>query len=107
MSDWRLLHVEGLGPVSRQVALFQIGPPLAHLPFASFKVKVVERSNGSFLGVPNVAVRRPDGSPDWMSGLGISVEEALEDALQWFKRSVVESNSTVEGDFVWAANEDF
>ena len=52
------------------------------MPFASFKVKVIERDDGSFVGVPNVAIRSPEGTPEWTSGLGDTVEEALADALR-------------------------
>ncbi len=107
MVEWRHLKVEGLCPVSRQVALFQVGPPLSHFPFASFKVKVLELPDGSYLGVPNVARRLADGSPDWIAGLGPSIEEALEDTLRSFARSAGVSGGTIEEDFVWAAPEDF
>jgi hypothetical protein len=107
MIDWRHLKVEGLGPVSRQVAVFQIGPPLTHLPFACFKVKVIERPDGSYLGVPNVARRSVDGSPDWIAGLGPSIEEALEDTLRWFARSARMGDAATEEDFVWADPEEF
>ncbi|WP_152049221.1 hypothetical protein [Tautonia marina] len=104
---WRQLRVEGLGPVSRVTAVFQVGPPLAALPFASLKVKVVERADGSFLGVPNVAVLSPDGSPDWVSGLGGTVEEALADTLRFFVSSLGGRSGLGEESFAWAAPEDF
>jgi hypothetical protein len=104
---WRNLRVDGLGPVSRVAAVFQVGPPVAALPFASLKVKVIERADGSFLGVPNVARRTPDGSPDWVGGLGASIEESLEDTLRWFARSVGNGEGLREDDFEWAAPEDF
>jgi hypothetical protein len=102
MGSWRELRVEGLGPVQRVAAMFQIGPPLANLPFPSFKVKVIERANGSFLAVPNVAVRAADGAPDWIGGLGASVEEALENALQYFVRNLGGRAELSEQDFVWS-----
>ena len=106
MADWRALRVEGLGPVSREVAVFQVGPPLARLPFASFKVKIIERDNQSFLAIPNVARRLPDGSPDWTAGLGNSIDEALEDALRYFAESIGDGSDSLE-DYEWAAVEDF
>ena len=50
--------------------------------------KVIERADRSFLGLPNVAVLRPDNSLDRISGLGDTVEEALEDALDNFVKSL-------------------
>jgi hypothetical protein len=107
MPDWQSLGIEGLGPVSRRAAEFQVGPPLDRLPFASFRVKVIERGDGSFLGVPNVAIRGPDGSPDWTAGLGGSVEEALEDALRWFVRSLGDRAEFAVDESIWSEPEDF
>ncbi len=105
--SWRQIRFEGLGPISHVAAVFQVGPPLAALPFASLKVKVVERADGSFLGVPNVAVLASDGSPDWVSGLGGTVEEALADALHSFEMSLGGRSELSEACFAWAAPEDF
>jgi hypothetical protein len=102
MAGWRELRVDGLGPVERVVAVFQVGPPLARLPFPSFKVKVIERANGSFLACPNVVVRRTNGEADWIGGLGASVEEALEDALRRFVRNLGDRQELSEADFAWA-----
>jgi hypothetical protein len=107
MAGWRQLSVEGLGPVRRVAATFQVGPPLARLPFAALKVKVIERADGSFLGVPNVAVRDPDGTPDWISGPGGTIEEALEDALNYFVKSLDERQDLSAGSFTWSDPHDF
>lgn len=107
MSDWRELRVEGLGPIERVVAIFQIGPPLERLPFPSFKVKVIERGNGSFLAVLNVAVNGPDGHWDGEAGLGGTAEEALEDALRRFVRLLNERQTVSESDFIWSDPSEF
>jgi hypothetical protein len=102
MPDWRSLRIDGLGPIQRLAAVFQVGPPLARLPFPSFKVKVLERADGSFVAVLNVAIRAADGSPDWEAGLGDSVEEALEEALVRFARSLGDDGILSECAFAWA-----
>lgn len=102
MTDWRALRVEGLGPIDRIVGVFQIGPPLERLPFPSFKVKVIERSNGSFLAALNVAIIADDGYPDGEAGLGETVEEALSDALHRFVRLLEERKPQSEADFSWS-----
>lgn len=107
MPTWQHLKVEGLGPVTRVAAVFQIGPPLEWMPFPSFKVKVLERGNGSFLGVPNVCVKAPDGSPEGTSGLGSTVEEALEDAMNYFVQSLDDRRDLPEDAFVWSDPEEF
>ena len=104
---WSCLRVKGLGPVERVAGMFQIGPPLQWLPFPSFKVKVLERGDGSFLGVPNVSVKGPDGSPQWTSGLGSTVEQALEDALNYFVKSLDDRRDWPETAFTWTDSEEF
>jgi hypothetical protein len=107
MPDWRKLRVEGFGPIDRVVAIFQIGPPLERLPFPSFKVKVIERANGSFLAIMNVAARGSDGCGVWEAGLGNTVEEALEDALRRFIRILDEQVPLAETDFIWSDPTEF
>jgi hypothetical protein len=102
MPTWRSLRVDGLGPIQRVASVFQIGPPLGWLSFPSFKVKVLERVDGSFLGVLNVAVRGHDGSPEWTSGLGATVEEALEDALNRFVETLCGRGDLPDESFAWA-----
>lgn len=102
MPIWRSFRVDGLGPIQRIASVFQVGPPLDWLPFPSFKVKVWERGDGSFLGVPNVAVSGHDGSPEWTSGLGATVEEALEDALNRFVETLSGRGDLPDECFAWA-----
>ena len=107
MTDWRRMRIDGLGPIERVVAVFRVGPPLERLPFPSFKVKVVERANGSFVAIPNVAVLASDGSPDWEAGLGRTIEEALEDALKRFVRILDERRPETDVDFAWSDSSEF
>jgi hypothetical protein len=93
--------------VERVAAVFRVGPPLDRLPFPSFKVKVVERADGSFSASPNVALRGLDGEPDWIGGLGASVEEALEDALRRFARNLDERAELSAADFAWSDPSEF
>jgi hypothetical protein len=107
MDDWRGLRAEGLGPIERVVGIFQVGPPLERLPFPSFKVKVLEREDGSFLAVPNVAPLGSDGHPSWEAGSGTSVGEALEDALRALVRLLDELRPSTESDFGWSDPTEF
>jgi hypothetical protein len=107
MASWQRLEIEVLGPVVRVAATFQIGPPLEWLPFPSFKVKVLERGDDSFLGVPNVSAKALDGSPQWTSGLGNTVEQALEDTLNYFVKSLDDRRDLPEAAFIWTDPEQF
>jgi hypothetical protein len=103
MADWRVLNFRGYTVVSRVAAMFEIGPPLPDpLPFASFRVKVLERNSGSFSAHLNVAVRGADGYPDCYAGLGDTPDDALADALDYFWRAVECSGANRDEDFVWA-----
>ena len=107
MASWRELRVPGLGPVGRVAALFQVGPPLGRLPYPSFKVKVLERADGSFVAVPNLAALGPDGQPAWLAGLGPTADAALEDALRCLARSLDGRPHLTEADFAWADPAEF
>jgi hypothetical protein len=55
------------------------------MPFAKMRVKVLDRCGGDFLAVPNLAFRNPTtGAPEYASGLGNSIEEAVNDLLVRF-----------------------
>lgn len=63
------------------VALFEVYSPL--VPSGKFRVKILERRGEPkmYTGFPNTAVLDIHGSPDWTSGFGYSIEEALEKAI--------------------------
>ncbi|WP_165247291.1 hypothetical protein [Paludisphaera soli] len=107
MLDWREMRVEGLGPISKVAAIFQVGAPLERLPFSSFKIKVLERRDGSFLAVPNVSALGADGHPSWDAGLGDTIDQALGDALERFARLLEELKPSNETDFSWADPTEF
>ncbi len=106
MNDWRDTNLHGCGDIARIVDVFQLGAPSV-CPFAFFKIKVLERQNGSFLAVPNVARLGTDGSPDWTSGLGNSANDALQDAIRWFVESVKGAGDLPVSEFEWADPADF
>lgn len=103
--------IEGIARIDRISAVFEVWPEGNAVPFAKFKVKVIERAGGDFLGVPNVAVRNPaTGHPEYTSGLGKTVEEALADAIKYFLKEIKQNtpaHDLSEADFVWSASEDF
>jgi hypothetical protein len=73
--------MDGVIRIDKVVAMWEVWFD-ATFPFVIMKVKVLERSNGDFLAVPNLALRNAtSGEPDYTSGLGNSVEEAVNDLL--------------------------
>jgi hypothetical protein len=80
-------------------------------PFSKMKVKVLQRGDGDFLAVPNLAVRnRLSHKPEFTSGIAADPKSALDDALKSFMNEVNENrpNRTfVEDDFEWADCQEF
>lgn len=95
------MALHGCRDIARVVDVFQLGAP-SPCPFAYFKIKVLERQNGSFLAVPNVARLGTDGSPDWISGLGDSADAAMQDAIKCFVESVGDSDDLPDAEFEWS-----
>jgi hypothetical protein len=80
-------------------------------PFAKMKVKVLDRKNEGLLAIPNLHVlNKLSREPEYMCGLGDTVEEAVEDALARFtglaRQHMPETGLTI-ADFSWSAPEDF
>jgi hypothetical protein len=102
--------MDGVRRIDRVVAQFEVWLDET-FPFAKTKVKVLERSPGDFLAVPNLAVRNlTSREPEYISGLGSTVEEAVNDLLVRFV-SGVRKHSPISGltesNFEWSAPEDF
>jgi hypothetical protein len=107
MADWRGTRVEGLFVCERVVAVLHVSDSLTRLPFARFKVKVLERPDGTFFACPNVAIRGVTGDAEWIGGLGDSIDEAVADCLRYFYGTWAERSELVESDFVWSDPQDF
>lgn len=103
------MNIEGLKIDSRIIAVFQVFDTQSRLPFANFKIKVVERpiADGRFLAIPNVAIRATNDSPDWIAGLGNTIDEAVENALRCFYETWKNRQPLVDADFEWADPHDF
>jgi len=65
--DWKDVNLHGSGAIARMCAQYEITD--TRLPTAKYKIKILER-RGSFLASPNIAVKRSDGTPEWIGGLG-------------------------------------
>jgi len=108
--SWSDEKIEGIVRVDRVVAVFQVHPD-ERIPLYRFDVKILERSDGSFLGIPNVAIKNPvTRYPEGTSGLGDTIEEALRDAIRYFFLEVEQNRydrPLTEDDFEWSCPEDF
>ncbi|WP_444917901.1 hypothetical protein [Microbulbifer sp. JMSA003] len=107
MNDWKVTDSDRFGPISKIVAIFEVGPPLKDLEIPCLKVKILEKENGRFAGIPNMAVLGKDNFPEWTSGFGKSPEEALIDTLEEFYKIAKELNKVSEEHFVYSEIGDF
>jgi len=102
--------LRGIARIDRVAAMFDVWSD-GLLPFAMFRIKVIERGENNFLGVLNVSVQNPKtGDPEYTSGLGKTVDEALLDALESFWREVrqnLDENQLTAANFIWSESTDF
>jgi hypothetical protein len=91
--------------ISRVCGVYEV--LAVRVPGTKFKVKVVERSDGTFAAFPNVCLRAADGTPDGVAGLGATETEALEDALKWFMAELAKRAECQPEDFEWVDPVDF
>lgn len=107
LENWKKLKMAKIAKIERVVAEFQVWS-IEIFPYAKIKVKILEDSQGCYMGAPNMAAKsRRDGSPDWISGSGKSIAEALEDTIKLLLDSIAENGAVSENDFEWSAPEDF
>lgn len=97
--SWKTLQIEGIARIEREVARFTVEPKHADLPMG-FRIKIIEHANGGFSGVPEIAVKDAAGTPDWIVGMGNTVEEALADAVRYLLQSV-RQREPLGDDSIW------
>lgn len=106
MRDWKDIRVQGINKIEKVIAEFNVWA-IDNVPYGKFKVKILEQPNGQYVGVPNVAVKNQDGIPDGISGLGRTENEALEDTIKYFLKSLEGRTDLTEDDFEWSDPHDF
>lgn len=106
MQDWRDIEIEGVIRIDRVVDVFEIHVNF-DFPISGLKIKVMETPHGEFFGFPNAAAKDSDGDPDWVSGLGHSAAEALENTLKDFLQTLIDNKTTEWEDLEWAEPQAF
>lgn len=97
--SWKTLRIEGIARIEREVAKFLVDPVPPALPMG-FRIKIVERQDGDFIGYSEIAVKDAKGQPDGTSGRGATIEEALADTVQAVLRTA-NDNPPVDDDSIW------
>ena len=96
---WHTLKIEGISRIRREVARFLVEPIHDDLPMG-FRIKILEDHEGHFMGCPEIALRDAQGTPDWVSGIGHSIEEALTDTVKALL-GTLHDKPKVEADTIW------
>jgi hypothetical protein len=108
-TTWDQIAIDGILSIDRVVAEFRIESP--DIPSRYFRVKITETNTNRYIGRCNVSINSTDNCPEWILGMGNSIDEALEDTLQQFVRSLQQHKGDrsflEEEDFTWADCEDF
>lgn len=81
---WKNLKMDRIGSIEKCVAEFQVWAQEI-LPYGKMKIKIYENQKGVFSGYTDIRViRKFDGSPEGAVGHGKTVDEALEDTINYF-----------------------
>lgn len=96
---WHKLQIEGVSRIKREVARFVVEPIRDDLPMA-FRVKIVEEQDGLFYGYPEIAILDATGTPDFTSGRGATIEEALSDTVKYLLKTL-EGKPQISPDAIW------
>ncbi|MBA2227700.1 MAG: hypothetical protein WHU94_16705 [Thermogemmata sp.] len=96
--------------IDKVVGIYQVWT-MGRLPFATYKIYVVQAPEGHYIASPNVVVRNSETQcNEYVCGIGGSIEEAVRDAIHMFLNEVEkQANNKLnkeldEEDFVWMHN---
>jgi hypothetical protein len=104
--DWRTINLHGAASISRVVGVFEV-QDLRGVPWTKYKIKILERGVEDFIAIPNVCVKSGSGVPEWISGLGRTDVEALQDIIKRFGEMLTSRTSWRMEDFEWSDPHDF
>lgn len=87
---WKKINIENVEKIERCVGEFNIWMHNI-LPYGKMKIKVYEDIDSTFTGCTDVKLKRKfDGEFEGAVGYGHSIEQALEDTVNWFQKMVEE-----------------
>ena len=95
---WNNYKSDIIGGIEKCVAEFNIYETQL-IPYSKFKVKIFERQNGKYIGYTDLQVKDSTGSSYCGVGFGNSIDEALEDTINYFMEMLKEKDVIMESDF--------
>ena len=105
--NWRNIQIVGIASVDKLVAEFQVWE-LNKTPYGKFKVRVYEKKDGNFVGYTNIQLKPLDDEcPESGVGYGATVDEALNDTINYFMNMINLREDLSEEDFDWSDPHDF
>lgn len=113
MEKWKETKINFIAEINRVITVFEVWS-YDKIPYGKFKIKILENRRGQFIGIPNIAIKNlEDGTPEWISGLGNTVDEALNDSIENLMNSIEgynikDANGMVNPCcFEWSESQDF
>lgn len=96
--EWKKISIKGIAKIEKCVAEFNV-TELEKTPHGKFKVKIYERQVGGYVGYTNLQVKDIDGCPYCGIGYGETVDEALEDTINYFLKMISQKKKISKDDF--------
>lgn len=106
---WHNLKLEKLSGIDKIVAEFTVWMEEI-LPSGKVKIKIYENQNSTYIGTTDLMIKRKfDGHPQYATGAGETVDEALEDKIHYFNSMLKKDglNELTEDDIEYAEYPDF
>ncbi|WP_157758170.1 hypothetical protein [Cystobacter fuscus] len=103
--NWREIALHGAVNIARVVNIYEVQD--LRVPGGKYRVKVLERGQGSFFAIPNVCVKTSAGTPDWTGGYGSTDVEARQDAVVQVGAMLGSGERFKPDDFEWSDPHDF
>ena len=105
------IEMHGIVKIERVVALLDVWLDQELIPIQRMKVKVVERNGPEYLALTNLhRISRESQPPEYISGLGDTIDDAVKDLLHYFIRDI-QKYRPAEGysldEFGWSEPDDF
>lgn len=103
---WHNLKIENVNDIKKTVAEFSywiVGG-------AAMRIKIYEHMNGSYEGLSNLMIKRKsNGQPEAVTGIGMTIDETLENTIKCFYEMLKEDGITEfsEDDIVYMNCSDF
>lgn len=104
--SWKEIKIKDIPEIEKVVAEFEVGE-VKKTPWGKFRVRVLERQDGSFIAITNLMFIDHTGCENSGYGEGKTIEEALEKAIKDFMSYLPDDRELTEDDFTVADPYDF